>query len=229
MIKQMMHVQRTIALVTMVALAGANTAITSAAMAETKIKLTGAVSARGSVTINGIAATSGSTVFSGNNIRTADRSSATVTLGKTGEIQLSQTSDLVLKMDASTVGGQLRSGHMTVIAPAGVAINVATPKGMTVTDGKKPAILSIDVVGNTTKVVAFKGEATINENGKSETVNDQGQAGAAAGSVPVVGGTYMGFLVVAVAVIAGVTVITVATNKDATLGATNNVLSQFRP
>ena len=230
MIKKMMQVQRTVALLSMVALASANTAITSAAMAETKVKLTGAVSARGNVTINGIAATSGSTVFSGNNIRTAEKSSATVTLGKSGEIQLSPTSDLVVKMDGAMVGGQLRSGHMTVIAPAGVAINVATPKGVTVTDGKKPAILSINVSGNNTKVVAVKGEAKITEDGKTETVNDQGQAGGAAGgAVPVVGGTYMGLLVLSVVAVAVGTIAITVKNANGTTSVINATLSQFRP
>ena len=77
-----------------------------------------------SVTVNGENAVSGRTFFSGAVIETPANSTATLNLGKLGQIFVSPNSTLSLTLTENNIGGKLTSGDIQVFNNDGVAINI---------------------------------------------------------------------------------------------------------
>src|SRR2546421_4061619 len=110
----------------------------------------GELSVSGQVTVNGQAAISGATVFSDSVIATAANSSATVSLGKLGRIELLPSSSLKLSFTDSGIAALLDAGRVRVSTPAGVAATVTTKDGSAVADMAQAAAFTVDVeCGNT--------------------------------------------------------------------------------
>src|SRR5438132_11745638 len=86
----------------------------------------GELSASGQVTVNGQTAISGATVFSDSVIATAANSSATVSLGKAGCVELMPNSSVKLSFTESNISGSLDAGRVHVSTPAGVSAIVTT-------------------------------------------------------------------------------------------------------
>src|ERR671938_52017 len=70
----------------------------------------GELSVSGQVTINGQNAISGATVFSDSTVATAQNSSAVVSLGKLGRVEILPNSSLKLSFTETGVSGMLDSG-----------------------------------------------------------------------------------------------------------------------
>lgn len=121
-------------------------------------------------TLNGTAAVSGVTIFSNNRVKTTAGGAAIINLGKIGRIELDAKTELALRFSAATVGGELLSGRATMSVPAGVALALTTAKGVITSDGKQASILTVEVMGETARVVARLGAAQINTGGKVERV-----------------------------------------------------------
>ncbi len=138
--------------------------------AQSTPKLAGFLSARGTVSLNGISAGSGATVFSGNQIKTGANGSAIVSLGKLGQVDLGADSELTLNLEAGLVGGYLRMGRATIIAPVGIVVNVTTMDGVAVADGRQASVLTVDITNGNTKVVSARSEAKVRFGDKVETV-----------------------------------------------------------
>src|SRR5215467_10565479 len=68
----------------------------------------------GQVTVNGQAAVSNSTIVSGSTIVTGPGSSALISLGKTGRIELQADSNLSLQFSDNSIVGVLSSGKLTI-------------------------------------------------------------------------------------------------------------------
>lgn len=110
------------------------------------------LSAHGAVTLNGHAAPTGATVFSGGGVKTAENSSAVLSFGAMGQVELTSTSDFTLAVEGTMLGGQLRAGRATIVAPAGVAVKIVTADGPIVTNGKDAVVLTVDVTAGKARV-----------------------------------------------------------------------------
>jgi len=117
-----------------------------------KLPRAASLSVRGPVTLNGFSASDGATVFSGGGIKTTQDSTAVLSFGQMGQVELASASDFTLALEGTTLGGQLRAGRATIVAPAGVAVKVVTPDGPVVTDGKDAVVLTVDVTSGKTRV-----------------------------------------------------------------------------
>ncbi|HYE65439.1 MAG TPA: hypothetical protein VD966_07650 [Pyrinomonadaceae bacterium] len=110
----------------------------------------GELSVSGQVTVNGQNAISGATVFSDSTITTAANSSATVSLGKLGRVELLPGSSMRLSFNESSLSGSLDAGRLRVSTPAGVMANISTKDGTVIADGSQASAFIIDVeCGNT--------------------------------------------------------------------------------
>jgi ferric-dicitrate binding protein FerR (iron transport regulator) len=110
----------------------------------------GALSVIGEVTVNGQKVISGGTIFSDSVIVTAKDSSATVSLGKLGRIDLLANSSLRLSFTDNSIMGLLDSGRARVSTAVGVSVNLTTRDGAVVVDGTKATSFSVNTEnGNT--------------------------------------------------------------------------------
>ncbi len=160
------------ALVVTLVIAGTslNSFVVSNTTAQVTLKLAGDLSVRGTVTLNGMNAASGTTVFDGGRIKTGSNGSATVNLGKQGQVELGADSELVLKLENGLIGGNLRTGRTIVSAPMGVGVNVLTSDGVAITEGREAAILTVDTFCGNTRVTSAKSNAKITAGDRVEVV-----------------------------------------------------------
>jgi len=84
------------------------------------------------VMVNGEAANSGRSIFPSSTIMTPENTSAVVSLGKAGQIELAPNSTLNLTFDDKTVNGELTAGQLTVLGSLGT-VNIRTADGKTTT------------------------------------------------------------------------------------------------
>jgi len=68
---------------------------------------------------------------------------------------------MTLRLSEASIGGELRSNRVVVSARAGIAIAVNTAKSLVTTDGRQPAVLTIYIDGESARVIAHVGEASI--------------------------------------------------------------------
>lgn len=154
----------------MVAVGGFYSLVTTTALAQTAGRMAGEISVTGSVTINGASAIPGATVFSDSVIRTARNSAAIVSLGNMGRMQLGPDSEMTVRFNQATLGGNLSSGRAVVNAPAGVAITVVTASGVATSTGRQPSAVTVDVTCGDTLVAATRGDASVASGGRVENV-----------------------------------------------------------
>ena len=83
--------------------------------------LSGEISVTGNVTVNGQSIVSNSTIMSGSTIVTGADSSAIISLGKTGRVEVLADSNLTLNFSDNSIVGVLSSGKARVSNAAGVA------------------------------------------------------------------------------------------------------------
>ena len=74
----------------------------------------GQLTAVGKVTVNGQSAISGATVFSDSTVTTAKGSSAVVSLGKLGRVEVMPDTTMNLKFDGSSFTAMLEAGRVRV-------------------------------------------------------------------------------------------------------------------
>ncbi len=121
----------------------------------------GALSVVGEVTVNGQKVISGGTIFSDSVIVTAKDSSATVSLGKLGRIDLLANSSLKLSFTDKSIMGLLDSGRARVSTAVGVSVNLATRNGAVVVDGSKATSFSVNTENGNTFVSTEAGMAEL--------------------------------------------------------------------
>jgi hypothetical protein len=111
---------------------------------------TGDLSVVGEVTVNGTNAISGATVFSDSTVTTGQNSSAVVSLGKLGRVELLPNSSLKLGFTDNSVTAMLDSGRVRLSTSSGVNAVVTTKDGQAVADSNQPSVFTVDVeCGNT--------------------------------------------------------------------------------
>src|SRR5438874_833806 len=105
----------------------------------------GELSVSGQVTVNGQSAISGATVFSDSTIETAANSSAVVSLGKLGRVELLPSTTVRLSFGNGNISASLDSGRLQVATSAGTAAIVTTKDGAAVADASQAANFMVDV------------------------------------------------------------------------------------
>lgn len=130
----------------------------------------GELSVSGQVTINGQSAISGATVFSDSTIATAPNSSATVSLGKLGRVELLPASSIKLSFTDTSIMGSLDAGRARVSTPAGVSVNISTKDGTVVAKGDQPTAFTVDTECGNTVVATQTGQAELRAGDKSQQI-----------------------------------------------------------
>ena len=110
----------------------------------------GDLSVVGEVSVNGTKAISGATIFSDSTITTAQGSSAVVSLGKLGRVELLPNSNVKLNFTDASVTSSLDAGRVRMSTPSGVTASVTTKDGSAIADTTQPNVFLVDVeCGNT--------------------------------------------------------------------------------
>ena len=113
----------------------------------------------GQVTVNGTAAISGATVFSDSTVTTAARSSAVVSLGKLGRVEvLPQTTNMKLSFgDSDTSLSMLDAGRVRVSSSSNITAKVTTNDGQIISTGNQRNEFIVDTSCGNTFVAVKKG------------------------------------------------------------------------
>src|ERR687886_2525244 len=110
----------------------------------------GELSVSGKVTVNGQNAISGATVFSDSTIVTAPNSSARISLGALGSLDLLPGTTLKLSFTDKSITGMLDAGRLQVSTPQGILSSFTTKDAMVVSDPSQADVFTIDLeCGNT--------------------------------------------------------------------------------
>ena len=133
-------------------------------------KNSGELSVSGQVTVNGQAAISGATVFSDSVITTGANSSAVVSLGKLGRVELLPNTTVKLSFNDSSISAMLDAGRLQVSTLPGVSAIVTTKDGAAVADASQASNFMVDVECGDTRVNAQAGLVELRAGGKTSTV-----------------------------------------------------------
>lgn len=125
--------------------------------------LTGEITVTGQVTVNGQTAVSNSTIVSGSTIVTGANSSAIVSLGKAGRIEILADSNLVLNFTENSIVGILASGKARAANAAGVATTITTKDATIIADAGQSNNFIVEVECSHTHVDASTGFVTMRE------------------------------------------------------------------
>ena len=116
----------------------------------------------GEVTVNGTSAISGATVFSDSTVTTAKGSSAVVSLGKLGRVEVLPESTMKLSFtDTSITVSMLSAGRVRVSSSSGVASTATTNDGQIVSKGPKMNEYTVDTSCGNTVVSVKKGSVEL--------------------------------------------------------------------
>jgi hypothetical protein len=121
----------------------------------------GDLSVVGEVTVNGTSAISGAPVFSDSTVTTAQGSSAVVSLGKLGRVELLPNSSMKLSFDDKGVSVMLDQGRVRLSTSTGVNAVVNTKDGAAVADSGQPNVFLVDVECGNTYVSTQSGLVTL--------------------------------------------------------------------
>lgn len=112
----------------------------------------GEIAVNGQVTVNGQTAVSNSTIVSGSTIVTGTNSSATVSLGKNGRVELLSDTTLTVKFSDNSIVGMLSAGKVRVTNSAGIATTVTTRNATVIADTGQANTFTVDIgCGNDAK------------------------------------------------------------------------------
>ncbi len=123
--------------------------------------ITGEITITGQVTVNGQSVVSNSTVVSGSSIVTGDNSTAIISLGKTGRVELAANSNITLKFIDSGITGILSEGKVRVSNAAGVATTVTTKDATVIADAGQGNTFAVEVECSHTHVDTVSGLVTM--------------------------------------------------------------------
>ncbi len=130
----------------------------------------GQLSVNGEVSVNGTNAISGATVFTDSTITTAQNSSAVVSLGKLGRVELLPNSSVKLSFSDNGVNAMLDAGRVRLATSSGVAATVTTKDGSAVADNNQPNVFTVDVECGNTQVATQSGKVELRANNKVQQI-----------------------------------------------------------
>jgi hypothetical protein len=105
----------------------------------------GEITISGQVTVNGQSVASNSTVTSGSTIVTGTNSTAIISLGKNGRVEVLADSSVTLKFTGNSIVGMLTAGKVLVSNSAGIATTVTTRNATVIADAGQADNFSVDV------------------------------------------------------------------------------------
>lgn len=115
------------------------------------------------IEMNGEMAVSGSTVLPATEIVTPGESSAKISFGKVGQIELAPNSKINLNFSETTISSVLTSGQLTLAAAPNIRIAIQTADGIiTNPDRSKNNVFIVDFANGKTRVRTQRGTATFN-------------------------------------------------------------------
>lgn len=204
------------------------------------INTVGEITVIGQVSVNGQAAVSNATILSGSSIVTGADSSAIVSIGKTGRIEILADSNLTLNFTESSITGILNEGKIRVADSAGVATTVSSKNATVIADTAQANNFLVEVECSHTHVDTTSGLVTMREGtndkqvvaGTSATAGDLAQAGCKPclrpGSAPKVAVAGWPWLLLVAAGVAGAGIFFGTRKKDTTLGGGTIIVSPVR-
>lgn len=131
---------------------------------------TGDITVTGQVTVNGQVAVSNSTILSGAVVGTGDNSSATISLGKTGRIEVGANSNVTIQFSDSSIIAMLSEGKARIANPAGVAATVTTKHATVIADTSQADNFLVEVECSHTHVDTTSGVVTMREGASDKQV-----------------------------------------------------------
>jgi hypothetical protein len=124
---------------------------------------TAEISVTGQVTVNGQTAVSNSTIMSGSTIVTGADSTATISIGKTGRVELMGDSNLALQFSDTSITGVISSGKVRVTNSAGVAATITSKDAVAIADAGQSDTFVVEVECSHTHVDTMAGIVTVRE------------------------------------------------------------------
>ena len=122
------------------------------------------------MSVNGQTAVSNSTIISGSTIVTGADSSAIISLGKTGRIEVLANSNIVLNFSDTSIVGILSSGKTRVANAAGVATTITTKDATVIADAGQADNFTVEVECSHTHVDTTAGLVTMREGSSDKQV-----------------------------------------------------------
>src|SRR5215203_289995 len=120
------------------------------------------IQVEGQVSVNGTSAISGATVFSDSTVTTAARSSAVVSLGKLGRVEVLPDSTMKLSFSDPNVSvGMLDQGRVRLSSSSNVTAKVTTKDGEVVATGNQRNEFTVDTHCGNTFVSVAKGKVEL--------------------------------------------------------------------
>lgn len=135
---------------------------TSVALAATP-DISGELTVTGKVTVNGQEAVSNSTIVSGSSIVTGANSTAVVSLGKVGRIELMPNSNVTLNFSDNSIVAVLSSGKAQISSAAGTSSTVTTKDTTVLSDSTQADNYIVEVECSHTHVDTLSGVVTMRE------------------------------------------------------------------
>jgi hypothetical protein len=105
----------------------------------------GEITVNGQVSVNGQTAATNSTITTGSTIVTGANSTATISLGKNGRVEVLGDSAVTLKFTGNSIVGMLTAGKVLVSNSAGIATTVTTRNATVIADAGQADNFSVDV------------------------------------------------------------------------------------
>ncbi len=105
----------------------------------------GEITVTGQVSVNGQSVVSNSTVTTNSTIVTGANSSAVVSLGKNGRVEVLPDSSLTLKFTDNSIVGMLTAGKVRVSNSAGIGTSVITRNATVIADAGQANVFGVDV------------------------------------------------------------------------------------
>jgi hypothetical protein len=121
----------------------------------------GEITVTGQVSVNGQAAVNNSSIVSGSSIVTGPGSSATVSLGKTGRVEILENTSLTLNFSDASITGVVGEGKVRVASSAGVAASMATKNGAAIADAGQANNFMVEAECSHTHVDTTSGLVTL--------------------------------------------------------------------
>ena len=223
-------------------LAVAILSVYSMVVLATPTGISGELSVNGQVAVNGQITVSGTTIFTDSVITTNGESSATVSLGKLGRVELLPNSSLKLSFNESGITGTLSSGRVRVASMSGSTAVITTANGSTFADANQNNTFFVDTTCGNTHVTTQAGNVTLRADGAEKQVaagkdatsgpaSDGTRcsrlAGAQTGSHKISGGALAAILLAAGGAIAAA-IIAGTSDNDSTIGGGATVVSPIR-
>jgi hypothetical protein len=194
----------------------------------------GELSVSGQVSVNGQSAISGATVFSDSTVTTAKGSSAVVSLGKLGRVEVLPESSMKLSFTDSGLTATLEAGRVRV--SNSMMASVMTKDGSAIADS--PSVFTVDVECDNTVVATQSGRVELRAGStvKQIAAGSQDSAGMAApgtrctrlkteGMKGLSGGALAALLLAAGGAIAAAIIVGTSENNDIDIGGGTTVIS----